>query len=124
MPLLDQRWPTGQNDVGPLHGGCQRWPNSGMPLLGQRWPTGQNDVGPPVAANGGGTGGPTLGHWGRDIWETMLVREDLFQSCMSFVEDNLLTTNGGITHHGEHPVEDEELSPSLENLVVITWLRL
>ena len=26
-----------------------------MPLLGQRWPTGQNDVGPPVAANGGPT---------------------------------------------------------------------
>ena len=31
-----------------------------MPLLGQRWPTGQNDVGPPVAANGGPTAGPPV----------------------------------------------------------------
>ena len=46
--------------------------------------------------------------------------EDLFQSLMAFVEDNLLTTSSGITHHGE----DEELSPSLENFIVLTWLRL
>ena len=31
-----------------------------MPLLGQRWPTGQNDVGPPVAANGGPTAEPPV----------------------------------------------------------------
>ena len=50
--------------------------------------------------------------------------EDLFQSLMAFVEDNLLTTSSGITHHGEAPVADEELSPSLENFIVLTWLRL
>ena len=33
---------------------------------------------------------------------------------MSFIEDTLLTTSGGITHHGEIPAADEELSPSLE----------
>ena len=50
--------------------------------------------------------------------------EDLFQSLMAFIEDNLLTTSSGITHHGEIPATDEELSPSLENFVVLTWLRL
>ena len=50
--------------------------------------------------------------------------EDLFQSLMAFIEDNLLTTSSGITHHGEAPVADEELTPSLENFVVLTWLRL
>ena len=50
--------------------------------------------------------------------------EDLFQSLMVFIEDNLLTASSGITHHGEIPVTDEELSPSLENFVVLTWLRL
>ena len=30
----------------------------------------------------------------------------------------------GITHHGQTPEDDEELSPSMENFVVLTWLRL
>ena len=50
--------------------------------------------------------------------------EDLFQSLMAFIEDNLLTTSSGITHYGGIPDTDEELSPSLENFVVLTWLRL
>jgi len=50
--------------------------------------------------------------------------EDLFQRLMSFVEDNLLTTNSNITHHDEEPTTDEELTPTLENLIVLTWLRL
>ena len=50
--------------------------------------------------------------------------EDLFQSLMAFIEDNLLTTSSGITHHGEIPDTDEELSPSLENFVVLTLLCL
>ena len=50
--------------------------------------------------------------------------EDLFQRLMSFTEDNLLVTNGNITHHGEVVAVDEELSPTLENFVVLTWLRL
>ena len=50
--------------------------------------------------------------------------EDLYQCLMSFVEDNLLTAAGGITHHGITPEADEELSPSLENFIVVTWLQL
>ena len=39
---------------------------------------------------------------------------------MAFVEDSLLRANG-LTHHGEHVAEDEELTPTLENFVVLTW---
>lgn len=49
--------------------------------------------------------------------------EDLFQRLMAFVEDNLLK-RAGLKHHGEDIPEDEEMSPTLENLVVLTWLRL
>ena len=50
--------------------------------------------------------------------------EDLFQRIMAFVEDSLLGSNSNITHHNEQITEDEELSPTLENFVVLTWLRL
>ena len=50
--------------------------------------------------------------------------EDLFQHLMAFADDNLLKINGGISYHSEQPSEDEELSPSLENFLVFTWLRL
>ena len=50
--------------------------------------------------------------------------EDLYQRLMAFIEDNLLQRNGGLTHHGDQITEDEEISPSTENLVVLTWLRL
>lgn len=50
--------------------------------------------------------------------------EDLYQGLMAFIEDNLLTKASGITHHGLAPDIDEELSPSLENFVVFTWLQL
>ena len=43
---------------------------------------------------------------------------------MSYVEDNVLEANGNITHSGETPGTDEEMSPALENLIVLTWLRL
>ena len=49
--------------------------------------------------------------------------EDLFQRLMAFVDDCLLKSND-LTHHGEILDEDEELSPSLENFVVLTWLKL
>ena len=45
--------------------------------------------------------------------------EDLYQRLVAFVEDNLLTTEGGITHHDEVPDEDEEMSPMVENMVVL-----
>ena len=50
--------------------------------------------------------------------------EDLYQRLMAFVEDNLLIRGSGITHHGDLPEEDEELTPSLENLIVLLWLHL
>ena len=42
---------------------------------------------------------------------------------MGFVEDSLLHANS-LTHYGEHVIEDEELTPTLENFVILTWLRL
>lgn len=50
--------------------------------------------------------------------------EDLYQRIVAFIDDNLLRAQGGITHHGEEIDEDEEMSPSLENYAVLTWLRL
>ena len=49
--------------------------------------------------------------------------EDLYQRLMAFVEDSLLSGNC-ISHHGDILTEDEELSPTLENFIVLTWLRL
>ena len=48
--------------------------------------------------------------------------EDLYQRMTAFVEDNLLKKDGGLTHLGEAITEDEEMSPSLENLIVVMWL--
>jgi hypothetical protein len=39
-------------------------------------------------------------------------------------EDNLLTAGGGIIHHGEALDADEDLTPALENTVVVLWLQL
>lgn len=50
--------------------------------------------------------------------------EDLYQRLVAFVEDNLLTASGGISHHGDLLSEDEEMSPSLENFIVLQWLSL
>ncbi|CAH1266400.1 B4GALNT2 [Branchiostoma lanceolatum] len=50
--------------------------------------------------------------------------EDLYQRLTAAVDDNLLTTAGGITHHGELVTSDEEVSPSLENMVVLLWLQM
>ena len=50
--------------------------------------------------------------------------EDLYQRLMAFVEDSLLRKEGGITHHDEAMTEDEEMSPTLENFIILTWLRL
>ena len=50
--------------------------------------------------------------------------EDLFQRLTAFVEDSLLTPNCGISHHGEPLAEEEELTPTLENMIVLMWLKL
>ena len=49
--------------------------------------------------------------------------EDLFQRLMAFMEDNLLKADG-LSHHDEKLPEDEEITPSLENFIVLTWLQL
>ena len=49
--------------------------------------------------------------------------EDLYQRLVAFVEDSLLHTKD-LIHHSEHVPEDEELTPTLANFVVLTWLRL
>lgn len=50
--------------------------------------------------------------------------EDLFQRITSFTDSCLLKTECTITHHGELITEDEEITPTLENFTVLTWLRL
>ena len=50
--------------------------------------------------------------------------EDLYQRILAFIDDNLLKQGGGITHHGVNIDDDEEMTPTIENLVVLTWLRL
>ena len=50
--------------------------------------------------------------------------EDLFQRLMAFTEDNLLRSDGGISHQGLLPLVDEDMSPTLENFVTLHWLTL
>ena len=50
--------------------------------------------------------------------------EDLYQCLMSFIKHNLLLANGSISQHGEVSGSDEKMSAILDNLVVLTWLRL
>ena len=49
--------------------------------------------------------------------------EDLYQRLVSFIDDNLLTTESSLTHHAAAITNDEEVSPSLENVVVLLWLE-
>ena len=43
---------------------------------------------------------------------------------MAFVEDSLLRKENSITHHDVAINEDEEMSLTLENFIILTWLRL
>ena len=45
--------------------------------------------------------------------------EDLFQRLMAFVEDTLLHANS-LSHYGDVTTEDEELTSTLENFIVLT----
>ncbi len=57
-------------------------------------------------------------------FQTDESHEDLFQRLTAFYEDNLLYANGPITHHGETITSDEDLTPTLENSIVVQWLGL
>ena len=48
--------------------------------------------------------------------------EDLYQRLVAFVEDNLLLANS-LTHSDGKLSEDEDISPTLENVIVLVWLR-
>ena len=50
--------------------------------------------------------------------------EELYQRLMAFSEDNLLKSDQDVTHHGVQPSSDEDMSPSLENFIVLHWLSL
>ena len=50
--------------------------------------------------------------------------KDLFQHLTAFYEDNLLTTEVGIQHHSTALVADEDLSPTIENTIMLMWLQL
>ena len=47
--------------------------------------------------------------------------EDLYQRLIAFIADNLLRPD---SNHNDAPVIDEELSPTLENFIVLRWLML
>lgn len=49
--------------------------------------------------------------------------EDLYQRLMAFFTDNMLEAAGSIKHHGEQPTIDEEITPALENTIVLLWLQ-
>lgn len=49
--------------------------------------------------------------------------ESLYQKLVSFMDDNLLTTDGSLTHHSANVERDEEISPTLENVIVLLWLE-
>ena len=49
--------------------------------------------------------------------------EALYQRINAFYQDNLLTPQSAITHHGDTITVEEDMTPSLENTVVFLWLQ-
>jgi hypothetical protein len=43
---------------------------------------------------------------------------------LSFIDDSLLKAGSNIQNHGEDVQTDEQLTPTLENMIILTWLRL
>ncbi|MEO1148065.1 MAG: retropepsin-like aspartic protease [Cyanobacteria bacterium J06638_22] len=50
--------------------------------------------------------------------------EDLFQRLSAFFEDNLVTKDSALTHCGEVITGDEEMTPTVDNIIVFMWLTL
>lgn len=48
--------------------------------------------------------------------------ENLYQRLFAFIDDNLIKRQGGITRQYVNLDEDEEMSPTVENFIVLTWL--
>ena len=49
--------------------------------------------------------------------------EILYQRMSAFIKNNLLKANGNLTHADEEITNDEIVSPTLENLIVLLWLE-
>ena len=49
--------------------------------------------------------------------------EDLYKRLFSFFDDNLVTIEGGLLHHGSVVDVDEDITPSIENVIVLLWLE-
>ena len=43
---------------------------------------------------------------------------------MAFFDNNFLSVHGSLTHHGDQVTADDDLSPTLENTVIVLWLQL
>ena len=50
-------------------------------------------------------------------------RETLWERMYSYMEDNLLTTTGGIKHENVTPTTNEAFTPTLLNVLVSCWLH-
>ena len=49
--------------------------------------------------------------------------EALYQRLLAFFEDNLMTIGSSVTHHGVVATDDEEITPTVENITVFLWLE-
>lgn len=50
--------------------------------------------------------------------------EDLHQNLLAFIDDHLIKRQAGVTELGVNLDEDEEMCPKVENVIVLTRLRL
>ena len=55
--------------------------------------------------------------------ESAESREALWERMYTFLEDNLLTTDGSVKHEGVQPTTNEEFSPTLLCVLVVNWLK-
>ena len=51
-------------------------------------------------------------------------REGLWERLYTFVEEILLTTNGGVKHENAQIEVDEKLTPTIQNILVAIWLNI
>ena len=59
----------------------------------------------------------------REIINGSLERPShLYLRMRQFIRDNLLLKTGPIEHDGKVPIDDENLSPTVERLIVLRWL--
>ena len=49
--------------------------------------------------------------------------EDLYQRLVTFFDDTLLTTTCNVRHRGAAVAEDEQITPTTENMIVLLWLE-